>query len=380
MLPRMRAILTALGILLAPILAAAQPGGAPDPTSAAGSPPGLAGAREGVVALPMPADPAQRPLVKVLAAALPAEMVKRLAESAPNLTLITGLNRQTALDHAADANAADARLFSPELLARAPDLVWVHAMSAGVDRLVAAGPLRDSDRIILTNSRAAHGPAIADHVMAMLLTFTRNLTDYSREQAQARWSRESPAAPSIALHGRTMLIVGLGGIGVEVGARAHAFGMTVIATRRTDAAAPDFVQRTGRPADLLSMLPEADVVVLCVPLTTETEGLFGPEAFKAMKPGSILINIARGKVVNTDALIESLVSGRLRGAGLDVTDPEPLPPDHPLWKAPNVLITPHVAADAELTDERIMSLYEENLRRFAAGEPLLNVVDKKAGY
>lgn len=368
----MRTVLSAIAGLLIPLLCAGQPPEAAPP----------AGAREGVIALPIPpgTPPEQRPKLTLLAGELSPELLARLAAGAPNVEIKAGLNRQTALEFAASASAIDARLVTPELLARAPGLVWVHALSAGVDRLVAIEPLRTTDRIVLTNSRAAHGPAIADHVMGMLLTFTRNLRFYEQAQSQARWSREAPPAPSVALQGRTMLIAGLGGIGTAVGERAHAFGMKVIATRRTDAPSPDFVQRTGRSADLLAMLPEADVVVICVPLTPETEGLFDARAFEAMKPGAILINIARGKVVNTDALIAALGSGRLAGAGLDVTDPEPLPADHPLWKMPNVIITPHVAADAELTDERVLELFEENIRRFAAGEPLLNVVDKKAGY
>jgi phosphoglycerate dehydrogenase-like enzyme len=156
--------------------------------------------------------------------------------------------------------------------------------------------------------------------------------------------------------------------------------MRVIATRRTDTPAPAFVERTGKPGDLLTMLPEADVVAVCVPLTPETKGLFNAAAFEAMKRGSYLVNIARGPIVDTAALTEALRSGRLAGACLDVTDPEPLPEGHPLWSMKNVIITPHSASDAELTEQRRSALLIENLRRFGAGEPLLNVVDKKAGY
>lgn len=177
-----------------------------------------------------------------------------------------------------------------------------------------------------------------------------------------------------------MLVVGLGGIGSEIAQRAHGFGMRVIGTRRTDTPGPSWIERVGKPEDLLAMLPEADVVAICVPLTPETDGLFDERALGAMKQGSYLINIARGRIVKTDALLAELRSGRLAGACLDVTDPEPLPAGHPLWKEPRAIITPHVAADAELTDERSHALLRENLRRFGAGEPLLNVVDKKAGY
>jgi phosphoglycerate dehydrogenase-like enzyme len=177
-----------------------------------------------------------------------------------------------------------------------------------------------------------------------------------------------------------MLVVGIGGIGSEVAERAHAFGMRVLATRRSDTPAPEFVEKVGKPQDLLTMLPEADVVAICVPLTAETDRMFNAAAFAAMKPGAYLINVSRGRIVDTDALVAALQGRRLAGACLDVTDPEPLPVGHPLWSMPNVLITPHVASDAEVTDERRWTLYRENMRRFGAGEPLLNVVDKRAGY
>ena len=177
-----------------------------------------------------------------------------------------------------------------------------------------------------------------------------------------------------------MLVVGIGGIGTEIAQRAHGFGMRVIATRRSETPAPAYVEKVGKPGDLMAMLPEADVVAVCVPLTAETEGMISEEAFAAMKPGAYLINIARGRIVDTDALVKALESGRLAGACLDVTDPEPLPEGHPLWKQQNVIITPHIAADGELTEERSAALFTENLRRFGAGEPLLNCVDKKAGY
>jgi phosphoglycerate dehydrogenase-like enzyme len=238
----------------------------------------------------------------------------------------------------------------------------------------------DRGEIVLTNMRAVHGPAIADHAFAMLLSLTRNMEAHAKNQAESRWSREEQQPRPIALAGRTMLVVGLGGIGTEVAQRAHGFGMRVIATRRTDAPSPDYVERVGRPGDLMAMLPGADVVAVCVPLTPETEGMFNPAALAAMKQGSYLINVSRGKIVQTDALIAALESGRLAGACLDVTEPEPLPPEHPLWKMKNVVITPHVSSDSEVTDERWWALLRENIRRFGAGEPLLNVVDKGAGY
>jgi len=184
----------------------------------------------------------------------------------------------------------------------------------------------------------------------------------------------------VALDGRTLLVVGLGGIGTEIARRGHGFGMRVLGIRRSDDPGPDFVERVGKPDELAAFLAEADVVALAVPLTAETEGMIDATALAAMRPGGYLLNIARGQVVDQDALLAALRSGQLAGAGLDVTDPEPLPPDHQLWRQPNVVITPHIASRAELTTERGQALLVENLRRFGAGEPLLNVVDKRAGY
>ena len=177
-----------------------------------------------------------------------------------------------------------------------------------------------------------------------------------------------------------MLVVGLGGIGSEIAMRADAFNMRVLATARTERPAPPYVDVLGTGPDLDELLPQADIVVLAVPLTDETNGMINRETIARMKDGAWLVNIARGAVVDTDALVEALDAGKIGAAFLDVTDPEPLPEGHTLWNRDNVLITPHVAARAELSGERRQELTLENMRRFGSGEPLLNVVDKAAGY
>ncbi|MBL8875018.1 MAG: D-2-hydroxyacid dehydrogenase [Phycisphaerae bacterium] len=342
----------------------------------------LGSTRNARVAFPMPdgVDAAARPRLIMLTGSWPAETLAQMRSAAPNVTIIDGLKRETALAHAGKANAVDARLLSPELIASAPNLVWVVTPSAGIDRLMNIKGLAERESIVVTNSRAMHGPAIADHAFAMLLTLTRNMREHTDNQRDGKWSDADSAVRPIALHGKTMLVVGIGGIGEEVAKRANGFGMRVIATRRTDAPAPSFVQKVGKPDELISMLPEADVVAVCVPLTKETDKLFDAKAFAAMKKGAILINVGRGKVVDTASLLAALQSGRLGGACLDVTDPEPLPADHPLWKQPRVIITPHTSADSDLTDDRVRQLLVENVRRFGAGEPLLNTVDLKSGY
>jgi phosphoglycerate dehydrogenase-like enzyme len=193
------------------------------------------------------------------------------------------------------------------------------------------------------------------------------------------WERGDGSAMG-ALQGRTMLVVGLGGIGTEIAMRAHAFGMRVLATARVERPAPRYVEVLGTAKDLDDLLPKADVVVLAVPLTDETRHIINRRTLGMLKDGAWLVNIARGAVVDTDALVEALDSGKVGAAFLDVTDPEPLPEGHPLWGRDNVLITPHVAGRAELSADRRWALMQENMRRFSAGEPLLNVVDKEAGY
>ncbi len=365
--------------LLLAVLSCAGPAPAPASSTAPAAetaPAEVGSLRNARVAYAMPGEGA--PLT-YFAGALDAAELAELSKLAPNLRIVAGLSREEALARAAEAHGVDGRYASPEFIAAAPNLVWVQAMSAGVDRYLGNAALMQRESLVLTNMQGVHGPAIADHALGMLLTLTRDLRHYAKEQDAGRWTPDGTGAAT-ALAGRTMLVVGLGGIGTEIAQRAAGFGMRVIATRRSDTPGPAYVEKVGRNEDLMSMLPEADVVAIAVPLTPETTGLFDADAFAAMKPGAILINIARGKVVDTEAMLAALRSGRLAGACLDVTEPEPLPAGHALWSMPTVLITPHVASDAELTNERSWALLRENLRRFAAGEPLYNVVDKKAGY
>ncbi|MBL9147705.1 MAG: D-2-hydroxyacid dehydrogenase [Phycisphaerae bacterium] len=307
----------------------------------------------------------------------------RARAAAPHVTFVVGLSREEALTRAAEAHGADVFYATPEFLAAATNLRWVQAWSAGVDRFVVVDGMND-DRIVLTNMRGVHGPAIADHVMALTLALTRSLPASWDAQKRGVWDRGDVSPPRVALDGKTLLVVGLGGIGTEIAKRGHAFGMRVVATRRSAGPATDpsmpCVERIGRPQDLPALVAEADVIAVAVPLTAETTGLFNADLLARCKSGAILINIARGKVIDTDALMAALRSGRLGAAGLDVTDPEPLPDGHPLWTVPNVVITPHVAGDAAITDRRATEVFVENARRFDAGEPLVNVVDKRAGY
>ena len=266
-----------------------------------------------------------------------------------------------------------------EILRRGKKLRWVHSTSAGVEKIVHLPELRDSD-ITVTNAKIMMGPEIADHVFALLLTLTRNLKQYDREMDRGTWKRGAARLPMIELRHKTMLIIGLGGIGSQVAQRAAAFGMRVLGVDPKDIPLSRDVEKVVVPDQLRRVLPEADVVVSCVPHTPASEGMLGAAEFAAMKDGVYVVNVSRGKVIRTDALLGALRSGKVRAAGLDVTDPEPLPGDHPLWKMDNVIITPHVATRSDRSGERLTNLIRDNIERFVTGRTLRHIVDKAAGY
>jgi phosphoglycerate dehydrogenase-like enzyme len=214
--------------------------------------------------------------------------------------------------------------------------------------------------------------------MGMMLVLSRHLDYYLKQQQEAHWAVGAPALADLS--GKTVLIVGLGGIGTEVAKRAHAFGMKVIATRASGKSGPDYVSYVGLPDELLKLTPQADFVVNCAPLTPQTTGIFDAAFFTAMKPGAFFLNVGRGRSAVTADLIAALSSGKIAGAGLDVVDPEPLPATSPLWHLPNVIMTPHVSAATPMAETQRTALLRENLRRYVAGEPMLAVVDPDRGY
>jgi phosphoglycerate dehydrogenase-like enzyme len=255
-------------------------------------------------------------------------------------------------------------------------LKWVQTYSAGVERQLFP-EFRSSD-VTLTNGKIIQGPEIADHAMALLLALTRSLYQTIPGRTSEKWTRGQHRP--IELNGKTAVVIGVGGIGTQIAQRAHAFGMRVIGVDPKDISYTYFLTKTVPPDRLDSVLPQADVVFVAAPLTPQSENLMGARQFDLMKPNSYFIVVSRGRLYDTDALITALEGKRLAGAGLDVTNPEPLPAGHRLWKFENVLITPHIAGSSDGVEERRMELLKENLRRFVAGEPLLNVVDKQKGY
>ena len=273
-----------------------------------------------------------------------------------------------------DADAYFGRM-TPEILEAAKKLRWVQATSAGLDGYY-FDELRESD-LAVTNIRGIYSDVIADHVFSMVMAFARGLHYYVHNQSRGNWEK---GAPVIHLAGTTLGVVGLGGIGLAVAERGPTFGMRVLGMDPAPKGKPDFIERIYSPDELSAIVGESDFVVICVPHTAETEGLFDADMFGAMKNTGILINIGRGKVVQLQALTEALQSGQIGGAGLDVYEEEPLSEGHALWSMENVILTPHVAGISPEIDKRRKALIVENVRRFCAGESLLNVVDNKKGY
>jgi phosphoglycerate dehydrogenase-like enzyme len=298
---------------------------------------------------------------------------------APGIELVGARTAAEAARLARDADAVFG-FCTPEIVAAGSRLRWIQLYSAGVEACVPLPGIRDR-RVLLTNMQKVAGPVIAEHLMAMTLSLARGLHLHADAQRRGRWEPDLVGRDrAVALSGRTMLIVGLGGIGTEIARLAAAFDMRVLGIRASSRPAPPFVERVGTSEQLMAFLPEADVVVNVLPQTEATSGLLDARAFAAMKPSAWFVNVGRGGTVVTDDLVAALRDGRLAAAALDVTDPEPLPEGHPLWAMPNVIITPHVAADARLDLELRWLLARENLRRYINGERMLAVVDPAQGY
>jgi D-2-hydroxyacid dehydrogenase (NADP+) len=265
---------------------------------------------------------------------------------------------------------------TPALVRSGRRLRWVQLHAGGVEEALFP-ELRES-AITLTSAKIIKGPEMADHAMALLLALTRQLDRAIAQRPQEKWSSRGYAP--LELRGKTALIIGLGGAGTQIAERAFAFGMRIIAVDPKDLPMMRSVERVVAPDRLADVLPEADVIFISAPLTEQTRGLLGDREFGRMKPGVFIINVARGGIIRTDALVRALAGGRVGGAGLDVVDPEPLPRGHPLWRTGRVVLTPHVAGGSDQGMERRRELITENVRRFTRGLPLRNVVDKAAGY
>ena len=264
------------------------------------------------------------------------------------------------------------------VLAAAPRLRWLHQRGAGIDAI--STPMLVAHDVVLTNGSGNHAINIAEHVMGLMLAFARQFPGLMRAQGERDW--RPPRVESLfELWGQTLAVIGAGALGCAVAERAAAFGMRVLGVRRAlDGALPPGFAAMATTAELDLVLREADHVVITLPLTAETRHLFSTGRLAAMKRGAHLYNVGRGAIVDQDALLAALASGHIAGAGLDVTDPEPLPAGSPLWLQPNVIVTAHSSGLTPRSFERYQALLLDNMRRFDRGEPLLNVVDKERGY
>ena len=312
---------------------------------------------------------------------LPRHFVDRLRSEFPHHHFIAAWDRDALRAALSDADAAFAAFLDPDRVPSLTKLQWVQAPAAGVGHLIS--PELIASPIVLTSARGVRARAIAEHVLGVTLVLARQIHTALRRQIDHQWALDEIESSGTirTLHGARLGIVGLGSIGAEIAGIAAAFGMRVSGIRkRVDRPAPPGVNEVLPPERLPDLLTSSDVVVLSLPLTGETRHLIGRATIGFLKPGALLINIGRGSLIDDQALIAALQDGRLGGAALDVFTPEPLDPASPYWDMPNVIVTPHIAGAMEDYWTPLVRLFAENLRRFDAGEPLLNVVDKREGY
>ena len=312
----------------------------------------------------------------------PEWLVPRLEHDFPQLE-ITHLPRYEGVEEALrDAEIAITWSLRPEQFKAARRLRWIHAPAAAVHQLLFSELVESN--VLLTNAREVHGPIVAEHVIAQIFALAKKFSQAVHLQASKIWGQEAlwrEKPPPSEVMGATLGLIGVGSIGREVAQRAAALGMRVIAVREhTGKGSPPGVERVYGPEDLDTLLSRSDYVVLAAPVTPATRQLINAERLKKMKPGSYLINVSRGPLVDEEALLLSLEQGRLGGAALDVFSKEPLPRESGLWDMKNVLVTPHTAAITAKLWERHYALIAENLRRYLAHEPLLALVDKRVGY
>ena len=312
---------------------------------------------------------------------IPDAQVDVLRRRFPDVEFAHAGSRDEAAQMLRDANVAFTPFLLAEWVAAAPELRWVHSSAAAVEGLLPLGALRERD-IEISNSRGVQAVAMAENVLGGLLVLARKLNRTLEAQREHRWLQNDLIHDwPWLLHGQQMTIVGLGTIGIEVAKRAHAFGMRVTGIRRNvHRERPSFVDRVLPPDRLHDAIAECDVLVLSAPGVEATKRIIGAKEIAMLRRGAVIVNVARGQVVDEQAMIEALRDGRLGGAVLDVFEREPLDPASPLWDLPNVVVTPHSSGFRASHWDDVVALFAENLDRLMRGEALQNVVDPAAGY
>jgi D-2-hydroxyacid dehydrogenase (NADP+) len=318
------------------------------------------------------------PRTILINAELPEASVQAIKQAAPGAEIWTqdALKRQPELWR--NAEVLFTHLASPEKLAEAKALRWIQTLGAGVEWLLKPELVARPD-LIITNSSGVHAEQIGEHVFALILALTRRLPRVFALQRERRWDAAPFRENMPTLAGATLGVLGVGAIGEHTAKLGAAFGMRVLGMRRSAAPAPH-VERMYAPAELHELLRQSQYIVNALPLTSETRGLIGPAEFAVMRRDAVIINIGRGGTLQTDALVSALRDSSIAGAGLDVTDPEPLPAQHALWEFENVIITPHYSGGRPDYLARVTEIFVDNLRRYAADQTLTNVVDVHAGY
>lgn len=313
---------------------------------------------------------------------LPRHWIGALRERFPRHQFLEAWDREAIRRQLPEADVAFTPFIDQDVFASAKRLQWVQSPAVGVGSLMF--PEMIASPVVVTSARGIRARSIAEHVLGVSIALARRLPHALRAQQAHRWAHEDlegPASGVRVLQGARMGIVGLGAIGLEVARIASAFGLKVVAIRRRAAGPPpDGLEAVMGPDRLHTLLARSDIVVLALPHTPETKQIIGRRELDVVKRGALLVNVARGKLVDDAAVVEALRDGRLGGAALDVFTHEPLGPESPYWDLANVIITPHTAGAMEDYWTPLVALFSDNLERFERGEPLVNVVDKQAGY
>jgi phosphoglycerate dehydrogenase-like enzyme len=304
--------------------------------------------------------------------------LEQIRAAGNNINLVKITNSSDIRNHLEDTEVVLGNI-SSSLLPSAKELKWMQSFAAGMEGM--SKELKEHPCTV-TNMQRIYAPVIAETAIALLLSLTRGLTQVSIPAfAQKKWMDVPADFPLADLYGKTIGIVGMGGIGSETARRLHyGFNMRVLATDAKPLPKPDFVDELHEPAWLMKMVPQVDVLMSAAPLTPITRQMFNEAVFSKMKHSAYFINVSRGGLVEHNALVKALKEKNIAGAGLDVVSPEPLPADNPLWTCPNLVITPHNSGFAPIREERAVALVAENVRRYSNDLPLMNVVDKIKGY
>jgi phosphoglycerate dehydrogenase-like enzyme len=309
--------------------------------------------------------------------------IAQIKHLAPHMDLVVTEDRAQ-IEASLDDIEIAARRFPHGLIHKATKLRWLQQWGAGADWLLRYTDVAKLD-VVITNASGVHPIQITEHILAFLLAFARQLHHAIRAQGRREWRRPSrddffTDHPFFELAGKTMVLIGVGAIGTRTAGIANAMGMRVLGVRRNPKIRVPGIDAMYSPGQLLDVLPEADFVVVTVPLTPETQGMIGESELRAMKPTAYIVNIGRGGTIQEEKLVQALQEGWIAGAGLDVFEIEPLPESSPLWDMENVILTAHYAGLTPHYEERAMAIFVENLERYMNGRPLRNVVDKKLAY